>query len=45
MARTHRVFGGIEGKFDVLRVECSKCDQERSGTAFRAFGRDLGELF
>ena len=25
MARTYLVFGDIEGKLDVLRVECNKC--------------------
>jgi hypothetical protein len=25
MPRTYLVFGDIEGKLDVLRVECSKC--------------------
>jgi hypothetical protein len=25
MARTYLVFGDIEGKLDVLRVECTKC--------------------
>ena len=28
MARTHRVFGGIEGKLDVLRVGCTRCDRK-----------------
>jgi hypothetical protein len=27
MARTYLVFGDIEGKLDVLRVECTKCDR------------------
>ena len=26
MARTYLVFGDIEGKLDVLRVECTKCN-------------------
>jgi hypothetical protein len=25
-ARTYLIFGNIEGKLDVLRVECTKCD-------------------
>ena len=25
MARTYLVFGDIEGKLDILRVECAKC--------------------
>ena len=28
MARTYLVFGDIEGKLDVLRVECTKCDRK-----------------
>ena len=28
MARTYLVFGDIEGKFDVLRVECTKCERK-----------------
>jgi len=28
MPRTHLVFGDIEGKLDVLRVECTKCDRK-----------------
>ena len=27
MARTYLVFGDIEGKLDVLCVECTKCDR------------------
>ena len=27
MSRTYLVFGDIEGKLDVLRVECTKCDR------------------
>jgi hypothetical protein len=26
MARTYLVFGDIDGKLDVFRVECTKCD-------------------
>ena len=26
--RTYLVFGDIEGKFDVLRVECTKCSRK-----------------
>jgi hypothetical protein len=37
MPRTYLVFGDIEGKLDVLRVECTKCDRKgryhRSGIA------------
>jgi hypothetical protein len=29
VARTYLVFGDIEGKLDVLRVECTRC--ERNG--------------
>jgi hypothetical protein len=28
MARTSLIFGDIEGKLDVLRVECTKCDRK-----------------
>ena len=28
MPRTFHVFGDIEGKLDVLRVECTKCDRK-----------------
>jgi hypothetical protein len=30
MPRTYLVFGDIEGKLDVLRVECTKCDRKGS---------------
>ena len=26
--RTYLIFGDIEGKLDVLRVECTKCDRK-----------------
>jgi hypothetical protein len=28
MARTYLTFGDIEGKLDVLRVECTKCERK-----------------
>jgi hypothetical protein len=28
MARSYLIFGDIEGKLDVLRVECTKCDRK-----------------
>ena len=28
MAYTYLVFGGIEGKLDVLRVECTRCKRK-----------------
>jgi hypothetical protein len=28
MPRGHLIFGDIEGKLDVLRVECTKCDRK-----------------
>jgi hypothetical protein len=28
MARTYLVFGDIEGRLDVLRVECTKCPRK-----------------
>jgi hypothetical protein len=31
MPRTYLVFGDIEGKLDVLRVECTKCAREMEG--------------
>jgi hypothetical protein len=30
MGRTYLVFGDIEGKLDVLRVECTKCTRKGS---------------
>jgi hypothetical protein len=27
MPRTYLIFGDIDGKLDVLRVECTKCDR------------------
>ena len=30
MPRTYLVFGDIEGKLDVLGVECTKCRRSRS---------------
>ena len=28
MTRTYLIFGDLEGKLDVLRVECTKCDRK-----------------
>jgi len=28
MARTYQIFGDIEGKLDVLRVECTRCERK-----------------
>jgi hypothetical protein len=28
MPRTNLIFGDIGGKFDVLRVECTRCDRK-----------------
>jgi hypothetical protein len=28
MARTYLVFGDVEGKLDVLRVECTRCERK-----------------
>jgi hypothetical protein len=28
MARSYLIFGDIEGKLDVLNVECTKCDRK-----------------
>jgi hypothetical protein len=33
MARSYLVFGDIEGKLDVLRVECTKCDRKAAFTS------------
>jgi hypothetical protein len=30
MARTYLVFGDIEGKLDMLRVECTRCPRKGS---------------
>jgi hypothetical protein len=29
MPRSYLIFGDIEGKLDLLRVECTKCDRKR----------------
>jgi hypothetical protein len=29
MARLYHTFGDIEGKLDVLRVECTKCERKK----------------
>jgi hypothetical protein len=39
-ARTYLVFGDLEGKFDVLRVECARCD--RKGRYRRARAASFG---
>jgi hypothetical protein len=31
MARTYLIFSDIEGKLDVLRVECTKCLRKSPG--------------
>jgi hypothetical protein len=33
MTRTYLVFGDIEGKLDVLRVECTKCGRKAATTS------------
>jgi hypothetical protein len=33
MARSYHVFGDIEGKRDVLRVECTKCDRKATAAS------------
>ena len=43
MARTYLVFGDIEGKLDVLRVECTKCKRKGRYSVARLiekYGRD-----
>jgi hypothetical protein len=32
MARTYLVFGDIEGKLDVLRIECTRCADRGGGS-------------
>jgi len=41
MSRTYLVFGDIEGKLDVLRVECTKCD--RQGRYHVHYGRERND--
>jgi hypothetical protein len=43
MARTYLVFGDIEGKLEVLSVECTKCERKgRYNVAglIKKYGRD-----
>ena len=43
MARTYLVFADIEGKLDVLRVECTRCERKgRNSVAglIEKYGRD-----
>ena len=47
MARTYLVFGDIEGKLDVLRVECARC--QRKGrysvrTLIEKYGRNANMM-
>jgi hypothetical protein len=54
MSRTYPIFGNIEGKLDVLRVECTKCDRkgryhvhkliEKYGRSGNMMRRKLGGL-
>ena len=39
MARTYLIFGDIEGKLDVLRVECTKCPRKGRYSVPRKYGR------
>jgi hypothetical protein len=43
MARTHLVFGDIEGKLDVLCVDCTQCDRKghKSYGRFRVTAQSL----
>jgi hypothetical protein len=41
-ARTYLIFGDIEGKLDVLRVQCTKCFRKgryRVGRLIEKYGR------
>jgi len=42
MARGYLIFGDIEGKLDVLRVECTRCERKGrySVAGFAAFNAD-----
>jgi hypothetical protein len=43
MSRTYLVFGDIEGKLDVLRVECTRCPRRglyNVAKLIERFGRD-----
>ena len=42
MARTYLVFADIEGKLDVLRVECTKCKRKLNGDCPK---RDAPQLY
>ena len=35
-----KVFGGIEGKLDALRVECAKCDRKGRYSVARLIAKD-----
>ena len=38
MPRTYLIFGDIEGKLDVLRVECTKCARKGRYSATASVG-------
>jgi len=47
MARTYLVFGDIEGKLDVLRVECGRCQRKGRYSVRRLikkYGRELTDF-
>jgi hypothetical protein len=44
MARTYLVFGDIEGKLDVLRVECIKCPRKSRYSVPRRAIEPVNEL-
>jgi hypothetical protein len=47
MARSYLVFGDIEGKLDVLRVECTRCSRKgryRVSQLIEKYGRDASMM-
>jgi hypothetical protein len=47
MARTYLVFGDIEGKLDMLRVECSRCGRKgryNVGKLIEKYGRNANMM-
>jgi hypothetical protein len=39
MARSYLILGDIEGKLDVLRVECTKCDRKGRHHVHKLIGK------
>jgi hypothetical protein len=42
--RTYLIFGDIEGKLDVLNVECTKCARKGRYHVLRLIGKAPGEV-